>query len=206
MQRYIENCSSCVRLPSHMHEKCRQLKKLEREFAKYYGRSPTDCEISLNLGISIAQVEKIRNGLKWGNMVSIDAFVSDEDGGTIGEMIAADTDIENEVLDRVEEEERRAALWSLVDELPEDQAQVIRMQYRDNRSMKEISEEIKSDYSAVRITRDKAMRSLRRSRSINRFMPENVRAVAFRPVGAQAFQRTWTSSTEKAALREMAGY
>lgn len=203
MQRYIENCGSCVRIPAHMHDKCRKLKKFEREFSKYYGRKPTEREISLNLGVSIEQVEEIRNSLKWVNMASTDAFLKEGEDETLGDMIPADVDVENEVLDRIEQEERRDALWSLVDELPEDQSVVIRMQFQDNMTMKEIGEKAGRDYSAVRTMKDKAMRSLRRSRKMDRFMPESVRAAAYRPVGAAAFQRTWTSSTERAALQNM---
>lgn len=203
MQRYIENCGSCVRIPAHMHDKCRKLQKLEREFLKYYGRKPTAREISLHLGVSVEQVEEIRNSFKWGNMASTDALLKEEDDTSIGDMIPADVDVENEVLDRIEREERRKALWSLVDELPETQGRVIRMQFQDNMTIKEISKKTGMDYNAAKTMKNKAMRSLRRSREMDRFMPDSVRAAAYRPVGAVAFQRTWTSSTERAAMKEL---
>lgn len=203
MQRYIENCGSCVRIPAHMHDKCRKLKKFEREFNKYYGRKPTEREIGLNLGVSIEQVEEIRNGLKWGNMASTDAFLKEGEDATLGDMIPADVDVENEVLDRIEQEERREALWSLVEELPRQQYEVIRMQYQDNMNLREISERTWLDYNAVRIIKDKGIRTLRRSPKVGYLMPESIQAAAFRSVGNESFQRTWTSSTERAALQNM---
>mgnify|MGYP002233497305 CR=1 FL=1 len=46
MRRYIDNCGRVVRIPTHAVDKMQRYKKIKSEYQKYYGKIPTDREMS----------------------------------------------------------------------------------------------------------------------------------------------------------------
>ena len=50
--RYIENCGSTIRIPSHFKQKIYRYNKINAEFKKEYGKTPADEEIANKLDVS----------------------------------------------------------------------------------------------------------------------------------------------------------
>ena len=108
------------------------------------------------------------------------------------------------VLDNLEREELKSVLWTLVDDLPGKAPEVLRMRYQQELTLKETGEAIGINMEAVRQWQQKGLRELRRpSRSnlLREFYKDGEiysRGVVGGGVGA--FNRNWTSSTERTAL------
>lgn len=108
-------------------------------------------------------------------------------------------------LERMQHEQLKAILWECVDSLPGRQPKVIRKQYQDNMTMTEIGREYGVSCEAVRQDQSKALRELRKPKRSNRlrpFLPEEDRIYSMGLVGngAERFNRTWTSSTERTVI------
>ncbi|WP_276952461.1 sigma factor-like helix-turn-helix DNA-binding protein, partial [Enterocloster lavalensis] len=89
--------------------------------------------------------------------------------------------------------------------LPGQQPAVIRQRYQGGMSLREIGEAQGTTPEAVRQIHAKALRELRASRFSKRLRPflpeaERIYSMGLRGNGVGKFNRTWTSSTEKAAL------
>lgn len=110
--------------------------------------------------------------------------------------------MEGSVLDAVQQEQLKAVLWTLVDTLPDKQARTIQARYREGLTLKETGARMGIAMQGVRQHETNALRSLRQKRRfLLPFRDEYISAHAFRGNGAGTFNRTWTSSTEKVALK-----
>lgn len=120
--------------------------------------------------------------------------------------------MEMEVLDRIETEEFKAVLWGMVDGLPDNQPFVFRSLYQEGKTLKATGETIGVSKERTRIIKNDALRALRkpdRRERLIAFLPEAVECLAYHHNGVGEFSRTWTSSTELAALKvyeEITGY
>lgn len=212
MLRYIQN-SGTVRIPVHEHEKLLEYRKVVNAFKVYRGRKPSRHEIALNMGISDKKmVASLERAAKMGKIGSLDSYyvAGNEDSGTLGDMIAGDVDIEGDVLDEVQQEQLKAVLWPLVDALPGNQGIVLRQRFQKNRTLKETGESIGITVEQVRQIEYKAMRGLRCSRNARVLRPflmdEDIYSRGLIGNGVGRFNRTWTSSTERAAMYGITGH
>lgn len=205
MRRYIENCGAVVRIPVHEQQKCREYKRAANAFCSIYGRKPTQYEIARYMELSPKQIEEIEKSIRMMRLKSMDELVASEDDEcTLGELVGSTEDIEADVLDRVEQEELKAVLWSAVDTLPGQQPEVIRMKYQQGKTLKAIGAKIGISYQRVHQLEYMAMREMRKSQRAKHllpFLPEELGSTAYNCSGAGRFKRTFTSSTELAVFR-----
>lgn len=202
MERYIENCGGIVRIPSHERQRHRRYRKLLREFEGSTGRKPDKWEMCRYMGMSLKALDALERNMELGRVGSLDRYVGEDGDTTLGEMIPADGDMENAVLDEMEKEELKQALWSMVDALPNNQPHVIRSIYREGKTLKATGETIGVSVERARTIKNSAIRTLRsRRRGLLAFLPEMAESMAYRHNGVGEFNRTWTSSTELAALK-----
>lgn len=77
------------------------------------------------------------------------------------------------------------------------------MRYQERMTLKEIGGKYGVTIEAVRQSERAGLRALKRSdtRSLRAFLPEAAGAQAYRHNGAREFNTTWTSSTERVAMR-----
>lgn len=202
MIRYIQK-NTTVRIPVNEWVHIREYNKMVNAFQSYLNRKPTRHEIACNMGLTYEQVTQLEKSVRMGRIESLDAPLSDEIDGTLCDTVASDIDIEEMVLDDVAGQQLEADLWMLVDSLPDTQGDVIRMRYRDNKTFDQIGEEIGMKIGKVRSINQKALCELRYSddmRMICECLPDSIGSKAYYgSVGS--FNRTWTSSTEYAALK-----
>lgn len=204
MERYIENCGSVVRIPSHEKQRYRKYKKLIHDFKAQTGREPTNWEVCHCMQISYKVLEEMKNNAKMGQIGSIDNYIGEDGDNTIADMIPADVDIETSVLDKIEKEELKQIIWPMVDSLPGDQAHVIRSIFQEGKTLKAAGEKIGASIERTRQIKHKALRELRkpgRRKKLIVFLPEEVEGIAYHYNGVRNFERTWTSSTELVALK-----
>lgn len=210
MQRYVENCSSVVRVPSHAREKLRKRDKLVDDHRKEYGCKPTNDQLRRYFGDIQSNTIELARSASTGRIQSLDMSVGEDGECTVGDLLPGTADVEGDVLDRVEQEELRAVLCGTVDTLPEKQAAAIRMRYQQSRTLKQIGEELGCSVEMARTHERKALRELRkpsRAKKLKPFFPEadrqRIYSRAISGTGLTSFEHSWTSATERAALQEL---
>lgn len=210
MRRYIDNCCSIIRIPVHEKEKLQEYRKLVNAFQMYRNRKPTAEETACIMHLNMEQVHELEAALKMEQTGSLDAPASedDENSGTAGDMIPSDMDVEGLVLDGMEACRVKDTVWEVVESLPDDQAVIIKGWYREGKTLKEIGQDAGIPLKKIYSMKAAAMRGLRKPERRNRLamlIPELVEARAYRHSSISEFNRTWTSTTEGAALFSMKG-
>lgn len=205
MQRYIENHSSIVRIPVGLQNDIRKYKKIKGEYLKYYGCEPTNKEMRSFLGVSIEKLEQIQNVAQMANVRSLSEPIGEEEDCNLGELVASGEDIEEDAIKRLDAANMKKELWVEVGTLPDSLAKVIRYRYKDDMTFKEIGQQLGIEFERVRSMEAKAMRTLRSPQKIKKFrryFEQYISAAPIRHIGVETFQRTWTSSTEWAAIEK----
>lgn len=156
------------------------------------------------MGVKYCDLKDIRDSIRMRQPESLDNYISEDDSMTVGDLVAGNTDVEDAVLSEIEKEELERILWPMVDELPEKQAQVIHLLYREEKSLRSAGEALGISKGRVRSMKEKALRELRYSEKgqvLRTFLPEALGSMAYGHNGISEFNCTWTSSTELAALK-----
>lgn len=210
LRKYLVSRGSLLRLSPHCREGLIRYRRFCESFQKEYGREPEEKETARYLGIQINQVRKLKEQERLGRLGSLDSPVQGFEGeATVLDTLAAEEDMESTVLDKIEQEELKALIWPMVDGLPERQAQVIRARFQERLTLRETGERIGTNIEGARQWENKALKELRkpsRAKYLRPFLPEADRIYSISLRGSfGSFERTWTSSTEKAALKMMEG-
>lgn len=122
MRRYLQNNGSCMRIPVQCLEQIRKMKKFQSDYEKEYGREPSAVEIARFMWLTLEQVRALQENACMASLRSLDAPVVGTDGtedATVGDLVAAAGNQEEDILDRMEKESLCCTLWSCVDSLPE---------------------------------------------------------------------------------------
>lgn len=203
MMRYIENHGNVVRIPSHNHSRMLQYDNLVKKFARDYNREPTDREICGYLEISKQQLKHLKRDRQMRSISSTDSLLA-TDGNelTLGDTIASTEDMEAYVIDKVAAEQLRSVVWSEVDRLPEQQGNALKYRYIGEMTLDAIGQVMGITRESVRQHERKALRSLRCKHDFIRLVKEYdiIQTKAYGG-GVSSFNRTWTSSTEYAAMK-----
>ena len=208
MQRYLQMNGSCLRLPVNRQEAISRYKRFCSSFQLEHGREPSEAEISRELWLSVDQVRRLQLDACMGHVCSLDAPVQGKEGEedtTLGDLAASACNLEEETAERMDHESLCSLLWECVDSLPGKQPDVIRSRYQKGLSLYRIGKIYGITEAEARSQHMKALRTLRSTRNTKRllpFMPEYERIYSSALVGngAEHFNRTWTSSTERVAL------
>lgn len=208
MQRYLQNNASCLRLPVHCLEDMRKYRKFCNDYWQEYGCEPPDAASAAFMGLTLEQIENVKKSACLLNLSSLDSPVTGVDGGedaTLGELTASAENLEEDVLERIEQEQLQAVLWGCVGELPGQQPEVIRMRYQENMTREQVGQCCGIPTEAARQMEYKALRELRKpcnSEKLRPFYPAAwIYSMGMSGTGVEAFRRTWTSSTERAAMK-----
>lgn len=209
IRRYIDNCCSIVRIPVGAKEEILQYKKIVNEYRKWYGKEPTDLEMRSFLGVSREKLETIKKNALTVNLRSLDECIGGEDEEfTLSDTVASDQNVEEDVIRKLDTNAMTEALWKVVDELPGNMAEVLRHRYQDKMTLKQIGESLGVATERARQIERDAMRKLRipsRNKSFKGYYEQYLAPATIHHVGLNEFERTWLSSTEQEALREL-GY
>lgn len=204
--RYIKK-NKTVRIPEHTHGKIREYKKAVQQWQQRYHREPTEAEISDYIGIGGKALEEIKRSALMGKIGSLDVPVGEESDGTLYDLIPSCMDDKEEVLDKVANEELAEVLWGMVEELPGQQSEVLKMRFKENMKLREIGAVCGFSTDRARQIESKGLRTLRnpkRSRILREFLDdERIYNSALHGNGVSSFNNTWTSSTERIALKRI---
>lgn len=200
--RYVKTTRSTIRLSEWIRPLQRQYKEVMQEFEQTQKRKPTDRELCVALHISQQTLDTMRSGSDREFMVSLSAPIGEDEDGTFEELVSGSSDVESDVLDRLEQRELHKMLDECIDMIPGRQQDVIRKLYWDGKSLSELSEMYYQPKQRIADLRSSALNNLRKpkiSRKLKPFLPAKVESIAYRGT-VSSFKHTNTSSTEKAAL------
>lgn len=203
MQRYVMNCGCNVRIPIHANVRARKYLKLCAAYEAKYGRKPTDRELERALGVSWNVLEDVKKSAAMLQIGSLDVPVGEDEDASLYDILPGQEDVEEAVTDRIQAEELRETLWTTVDELPEHQSKVLRMRYLGDQTFKKISEQVGRGYQRTVQIHNDALRQLRRPRyrkKLATFLDGEIYSSGLKGNGVGQFNRSWTSSTERAAI------
>lgn len=208
--RYIRG-NGTVRLPEFMQGRIREYNKMVQKWQQNYHRKPTDGEICHFLDLSWEMLENLKKAVQMAKIGSLDVPIGEDEDCSLYELIPGSIDeeeqVESMVLEKVQKEELCAVVWALVDSLTDTQAKTIRARYRDNMTFREIAEDQGVSIDMARQRERQGLRELRKpskSKLLRPFLPDDNRiySMGLQGNGVGSFNRTWTSSTERAALRD----
>ena len=200
MMRYIETCGSVVRIPNHARQLIVKYRKIFGEYKKWYGREPSDIEMRAFLHVRQEKLEDIKKSFRMDDIQSLSKPVGGENEEIVlAELVASDEDLEEDVCKKLDYEIMRKALWNTVEDLPEQQAAVIRMRYQERMTLDAVGQNMGVSRERVRQEEAKAFRKLRlpnKSKGYRDYFEQYISASPIIHVGVSKFQRTWVSSVE----------
>ena len=205
ISRYIAGTAHSIRLPVYALEHVKQYQKVVREYQRDHGRKPLIGEISAQMGLSIDQVRQIIKDAAAVKMASLDSPIGEDGENTLQDMLPGSDNIEECVCDQVELEQLQAAVWSVVDSLPGECPQVIRLRYQQGLTALKAADLLGMQPMEVKSIENIGLRKLRKPERADRLRPflyeePHIRSRALRGNGAKRFSQTWTSSTERIAM------
>lgn len=205
MQRYIDNCCRSVRFPVHLQIDIRKYEKIVKEYWKEYNREPSERELCRRLYVSPEKLMDIKKNAKIARIRSLSEPIGGEDEEiTLGDSVASDQNMEEDICRKLDYEIMQKALWNTVDDLPEQQAAVIRMRYQERMTLKETGQQLGVSTERARTIEANAFRKLRipyKSLGYKDYFEQYISASPIYHVGVSRFSSTWTSATEELALR-----
>lgn len=193
--------NGAIRIPVNLHSHISHYEKFKSSFLSEYGREPDNDEISHHLGISRKSVQGLKKAAEMQQIESIERSIEGTEGLTLKDCIPGHEKVEEDVLEAVQQEQLKAVLWPMVDDLQEDHKKVLYGIYQEKRTMKNISEELGCCYQRVPQMHREGLRELRKSSNRKKLLPfiqDYIDTHAYHG-SAENFHHTWTSSTERTA-------
>lgn len=203
MWRYMHHEAGGREIPFHMIEKTRKYRRTVADFRRDFGRDPFGVEIMDRCGWTMRELTTVIKGLNADRTASLDAPLTEDESLTLADTVQDDADPAEMVEDRAFHEQLKRDLWETVDQLPEIQADVIRGRYKEGLTLEKVGERKGFNREKARQTEAKALRNLRTGKSLERLRPfyQELYGSAVQCGGPTMFSRTWTSSTEREAIR-----
>ena len=202
MRRYIDNNQTAVRFPADVRQRVFKYRQILNRYIGKYGKAPTECEMMRLLQVSAEQYRKISKNNDMLRIRSTSEIISAEDESiTLGDIIR-DPEAEERFEEIIEIEDNKLLhdlLWD-VDFLTDQEKDIIKKRYQDQRTLEDIGSETGATREKVRQIEARALRKYRRDQRIQKYKDDFVSARAYRGTGLFAFMNSGTSSTEKAAL------
>ena len=205
VSRYIKS-NGCVRIPEHVQNFLWKYKKMENKWLTEFGRKPNDWEICRYLDVTWDNLQQLKVDAQKTTIGSLDVPVGEEEDCSLYDIVPDENNRQEDALERIYQEQLKTVLWQLVETLPEQQPEVIKLRFLEGKTLKETGERIGCGINQARTIEAKALRTLRqpsKSNVIKAYLPEYAEAAAYYGSSVGTFNRTWTSSTERVALELM---
>lgn len=202
-QRYIEKCSSVVRIPSNTKQKIIRYNKTVQKLTQEQSRAPADKEVADSMQISVSEVEHLKMYSQ--SISSLDAPLNDDTDTTLGESIQADYSLEDIAIDKIYEEHSKSELWCIVERYTADRENhIIKEYFMHNKSMPEIAREENLTVSRIREIKEKGLRRLRRGNAKRELYEkfEIVECGIYRNSMNKFNEHNFTSAVEYIAIRK----
>lgn len=139
-----------------------------------------------------------KNTEKVHSILSLDREVCGTDGLTYGETIEDET--ASDAFDEAEKTDYFNCLYKTLQTLPPEENEVLKSYFWNGETLQHIAANLNKNCSAIVQCKNKGLRRLRNNPKIKECYYEDF---AYRYISQSAFNSTWTSSTEWAAIKVM---
>lgn len=203
---FIQYCQNqeMIRISPNLTKTLREYRELVKVFQIQTGRKPTDWEVCHYLQISEKVLQAVEYTEQATQIGSIDVPAGENGETLVADLVADETDIEREVLGELQQKQLASVLWSMVDELPDMSAKVLKARYQDNMTLRNVADNIGISEKAAGQWLGKGIRELRKPGNRKKLEPfmdlEYTYSQALQGNGVHRFNQTWTSSTERIAI------
>lgn len=150
------------------------------------------------------QLDKLKKNANKTNVSSLDTVISqDDDSLTLGDSIASEQDLEEEIIKKRDHELMSRALWGAISELSEKQLFVMKRRYQDRDTCEKLGRELGCSFQYIRSLERQTIRKLKQPHFIRRYKDYYEHYLTPYPImhiGIDSFQRTGYSEVERAVL------
>ena len=207
LRRYADKCCKMIRIPEGLAAEVGRYKKIINLFNTEEGREPTNIEIAGLLGVDIKRVLMLAKVSITNDIKSLDEPIKgiDNEDNTLESTIPCDVD-EYESIEKQQDHEVMAAdIEKAIEILPNQQKEIIKKRYFEEKTFKEVGEAVEMSGQNVRLNCKHAIRTLRNCRYTNNlkgYYDIYLAAASTHHVGVTRFKTTWTSEVEREILRK----
>ena len=165
VQRGVANKARTIRIPVHIVEREQRIGRAERELTAQLERAPTDQEIAKHARSSVKQVREVRQAPR--AVTSLDRPIGRDHDGTLGDLVAGEGGVDQEL----EVSLRDEALRKAVGNLPERHQEILKLRFGLNgdnrpRSLEEIGRRLGITRERVRQIETEALERLAVAREL----------------------------------------
>ena len=202
IMQYLEECGCGIRLPRHTRNQLFQYNKVVEKYRNEIGRDPTDDDVMRELQISSNQLKGLKASAAMAYMTSLDKVISaDNDSFTLGDTVADSEDLIAKIDDQIDDEIRKDDLWSEVDLLGAEYAEIIKRRFQSQETLQAIGESLGMSNERVRQIQNNGLRRLRQSVKVKMYRDDYYAAMAYSGTGFGAFRTSGSSATERTAIK-----
>jgi RNA polymerase primary sigma factor len=173
IERGIAYKARTIRIPVHVLQRERKIRRRVPELTARYGREPTDEELASDIELPVHQVREVREAAR--TVTSLDRPVGEDEATSLGELVPSD---DAEPVEEVDREARERVVERAVSALPPPEREILRRRYglTDDRRPQTVEQVVRSlgvSRAEVRQLEHLALERLARTREL-----EAVREVA----------------------------
>ena len=160
VQRYLENCGSTVRIPTHTRAKMLRIRKATSQLRQEQGREPTAADIAALLGVLVEEVQEIQGYSQ--SVLSLDTPIAEDNSLTLADTLQADLSVENDTVDKIYSEHSKNELWGIVERYTATRENgIIKEIFLHGKTMAQVAREQGLSFDRIRQIKEKGLRRLR---------------------------------------------
>lgn len=153
VKRYLDTSGQVIQVSMHKQEQVFKYNQVTSHYLKNFNRQPLIKEYAMWMQISEKAVEQLQQFMFQSKIKSLDSPLpgNNNEEITMDDTVASDTDMENEITERLSGQQLGTDLWQIVNrELKDEKAtQILKMKYVDNMTSKDIALQLNDDYNHV---------------------------------------------------------
>ena len=183
VQRYLENCGSTVRIPSHTRAKMSRIRRATSQLRQEQGREPTAADIAALLGVSVEEVQEIQ-----------------------GYMQSVILSVENNTVDKIYSEHSKNELWGIVERYTAiRENDIIKEIFLHGKTMAQVAREQGLSFDSARQIKEKGLRRLRMGKAKRELLEKfDIAEAGFFRGGLNNYrEHDFTSIVERTAMKEI---
>ena len=170
LYRYLENCGSVLRVPTHRRQSIREYYRAVRSFQNSLGRAPTEREIGAALGMKPEEIQAIKKDAQALTIRSTAEPIG-EDGDILEDFLKDPQDPIEDLIERIHSEELSKAVRDELKTINERSATVILEHFLNGKTLEECGNLLGVSAERARQLKEKGLRELRRPQHTRRLSP-----------------------------------
>lgn len=144
VRRFLDNSGQVIRVPVHTQEKIYKYNQVKGYYLRNYNREPLKHEYAALIGISTSVLENLEKFMYQGTIQSLDETVpgGETDVLSFVDVVQADVNVEDDVVDKLAAEQLREELWDIVNQVLKDEKRIriFRLRFINNLSLEQIGD------------------------------------------------------------------